>query len=217
MRKNVYALIDTETAGMTKVYDFGVIFFNKNGKILFERNYINIDVFYNDNLMQTAYYACKKPLYEGFDNLIYTTTKGMMFDFFKQCEKFGVTHLLAYNLSFDISALKKTAQFFTDTEINFDNFIIVDVMRTAIELLVNTDKYRTFCRKNGEMTPKGNYKTSAETVYRYITSDNGFIEDHTALSDCFCEYQIFMKCLKQKKTISEGTKGNLWRLVQDKK
>lgn len=212
--KNIYALIDTETADMNKVYDLGVIIFDKKGNILFERNYLNIDIFYNDNLMTSAYYSWKKPLYEKIDNLVYTTTKGMIIDFMKACEKFGVTHLLAYNLGFDIRALRYTAKKYGHIEINFDKFILIDIMRIAIETIINTDKYRTFCRKNNEYTPKGYYKTSAETVYRYINNDYNFIESHTALSDCYCEYSIFMKCLKQKKTISEGIKGNLWKTIQ---
>ena len=217
MKKNVYALIDTETAEMNKVYDFGYILFDKKGNILFERNYINIDVFYNDKLMNSAYYGWKKPLYDNIDNLVYTTTKGMIFDFFKNCEKYGVTHLLAYNLSFDISALSYTSMKYTHKDIDFSKFILVDVMRVAIELLINTEKYRNFCKQNNEITPKGNYKSSAESVYRYINSDYEFNEDHTALSDCYCEYAIFMKCLKQKKTVSKGIKGNLWKIIQDKK
>ncbi len=214
--KNVYCLIDTETAEMNKVYDFGYILFDKKGNILFERNYINIDIFDNDNYMRNAYYAWKKPLYNNLENVIYTTTKGMFTDFFKMCEKYNVTHLLAYNLSFDMKALKYTANKFAHMDITYDNFILVDVMRTAIETLINTDKYRTFCKKNNEITEKGNYKSSAETVYRYINCDIDFNEDHTALSDCYCEYSIFMKCLKQKKTVSIGVKGNLWKIIQDR-
>ena len=214
--KNIYCLIDTETAEMNKVYDFGYILFDKKGNILFERNYINIDIFDNDNYMQNAYYAWKKPLYNNLENVIYTTTKRMFIDFFKMCEKYNVTHLLAYNLSFDMKALKYTANKFAHMDINYDNFILVDVMRTAIETLINTDKYRTFCKKNNEITEKGNYKSSAETVYRYINCDIDFNEDHTALSDCYCEYSIFMKCLKQKKTVSIGVKGNLWKIIQDR-
>ena len=123
--------------------------------------------------------------------------------------------MLAYNLAFDIKALKYTAKKYMNEEINFDSFVLVDVMRTAIELLINTDKYRNFCKQNNELTEKGNYKTSAESVYRYINSDYDFNEDHTALSDCYCEYAIFMKCLKQKKVISIGIKGNLWKMIQD--
>lgn len=214
--KNVYCLIDTETAEMNKVYDFGYILFDKKGNILFERNYINIDVFCDDILMNSAYYGWKKPLYNNIDNVIYTTTKGMFTDFFKMCEKYNVTHLLAYNLSFDMKALQYTAKKYTHTEINYDNFILIDVMRTAIEILINTDKYRNFCKINNELTEKGNYKSSAESVYRYINSNVEFNEDHMALSDCYCEYTIFMKCLKQKKTISTGVKGNLWKIIQDK-
>ena len=111
--------------------------------------------------------------------------------------------------------MTKTAYKYLHTEINFDNYKLVDIMRVAIETILMTEKYKEFCRKNGEITEKGNYKSSAETVYRYINSDNNFIEEHTALSDCYCEKSIFDKCLKQKKVISIGCKGNLWKLIQD--
>ena len=215
--KNIYALLDTETADMNKVYDFGFIIFDKNGNILFERNYLNVDIFYNNKLMTSAYYAWKKPLYETIENLVYTTAKGMIIDFFKICEKFNVTHILAYNLGFDIRALTYTAKRYGKIEVSFEKFILIDVMRSAIETILNTNKYRTFCRKNNEYTPKGYYKTSAESAYRYINNEYDFIESHTALSDCYCEYAIFMKCLKQKKMISKGIKNNLWKVIQDKK
>ena len=215
MKKNVYCLIDTETAKMTDVYDLGVLIFDKKGKILFERNYLNTDVFYNDELMENAYYNYKKPLYAKNKNLVYTNTKFMLHDFYMVRNNFNVTHILAYNLSFDINALNKTSEKFTGRKMSFDNYKLVDVMRVAIETILMTEKYKEFCRKNGEITEKGNYKSSAETVYRYINNDNDFIEDHTALSDCYCEKAIFDKCLKQKKTVNIGVKSNLWKLIQD--
>ena len=215
MKKNVYCLIDTETAKMTDVYNLGMIIFDKKGNILFEREYINTDVFENSILMSSAYYAYKMPLYYEKFEIVYCDTKSMMKDFFKKLEQFEVTHLLAYNLKFDINSMTKTAYKYLHTEINFDNYKLVDVMRVAIETILMTEKYKGFCRENNEITEKGNYKSSAETVYRYINNDTDFIEQHTALSDCYCEKCIFEKCLKQKKTVSVGCKGNLWRLIQD--
>ena len=217
MKKNVYCLIDTETAKMSDVYDLGVLIFDKKGNILFTRNYLNTDVFYNDELMENAYYNYKKPLYEKDCNLVYTNTKFMLHDFYKVRNNFNVTHILGYNLSFDLNALNKTSEKFTGKSFNLNNYKLTDVMRVAIETILMTEKYKDFCRKNNEITEKGNYKSSAETVYRYINDNIDFVENHTALSDCYCEYSIFMKCLKQKKNVSIGTKSNLWKLIQDTK
>lgn len=216
MKKNVYCLIDTETSKMTDVYDLGVIIFDKKGNILFERNYCNMDVFGNNNMMENAYYSYKMPLYKENKNIVRCDTRSMMYDFLYTMKLYNVTHLLAYNVKFDINALDKTYMRFCNRHFNTDNIIVIDVMRVAIDTLINTDKYRNFCKKNNQMTEKGNYKTSAESVYRYINDDIDFIESHTALDDCYCEMNIFMKTLKQKKKINKGIEGNLWKKIQDK-
>ena len=47
-------------------------------------------------------------------------------------------------------------------------------------------------------------KTSAEIVYRWISDDVDFVEDHTALSDCLIEVEIYVKCKRKKKRIPES-------------
>jgi hypothetical protein len=216
MKKNIYCIVDTETSKMTDVYDLGVIIFDKKGNILFTRNYCNMDVFGNNNMMENAYYNWKMPLYKENKNIVRVDTRSMMYDFLYNLRLYGVTHLLAYNLSFDINALDKTYMYFCNRHFDSSKYILVDIMRVAIETIINTNKYRNFCKKHNEMTDKGNYKSSAETVYRYINNDLNFIESHTALDDCYCEKAIFEKCLKQKKTVSIGCKSNLWKIIQDK-
>lgn len=44
-------------------------------------------------------------------------------------------------------------------------------------------------------TESGNYSTTAETVYRYITNNIDFIEEHTALADSEIEWEILRYCL----------------------
>ena len=216
MKKNIYALIDTETSKMTDVYDLGVIIFDKKGNILFSRNYCNMDVFGNNNMMENAYYSYKMPLYKENKNIVRCDTRSMMYDFLYTLKLYNVTHLLAYNLQFDINALDNTYMSFCRRHFDTSKYELVDVMRVAIETIINTKKYKDFCKENNEYTPKGYYKSGAETVYRYINSDMSFIENHTALSDCYCEKAIFEKCLKQKKKVSKGCKSNLWKMIQDK-
>lgn len=214
MKKNIYCLIDTETSKMTDVYDLGIIIFDKKGNILFTRNYCNMDVFGNDNMMENAYYNWKMPLYKENKNIVRCDTRSMMYDFLYTMKLYNVTHLLAYNINFDINALDKTYIRFCNRHFNIDKLIIIDIMRVAIDTIINTDKYRSFCIRNNEITDKGNFKSGAESVYKYINNDIDFIEDHTALSDCYCEMNIFMKCLKQKKKINKGIESNLWKKIQ---
>ena len=42
-----------------------------------------------------------------------------------------------------------------------------------------------------------------------------FVEEHTALEDCKIEYDIFLKCKKQRKKRAKGIASNVWLLVQD--
>jgi len=67
------------------------------------------------------------------------------------------------------------------------------------------------------VSPAGNVKTGAEFAYRFCIGDHGFIEDHTALSDCVIEVEILRQCFKTKKKIPYGKYNQApWRIVQRK-
>lgn len=216
MKKNIYCLIDTETSGFSDVYDLGFIIFDKKDNVIFERNYLNMDIFGNDKMMENAYYGYKMPIYHKNFSLFRCDTRSMMYDFFTCMKNYKVTHLLAYNLAFDLKALDNTYMKFCNRNFDYSHYKLVDIWRIAIENKINTNKYRQFCKENEFLTPKGFYSSNAENVYKYVTGNMNFIEEHTALSDCYCEKEIFINCLKQKKSISIGLKGNLWKIIQDK-
>ena len=70
MKKNVYAIIDTETANglySPLVYDVSVIIFDKQDNEYFRKNWLISEVWQNSNLMSSAYYAWKMPLYDNFE------------------------------------------------------------------------------------------------------------------------------------------------------
>ena len=216
MKKNVYAIIDTETANSIfspLVYDVSVIIFDKKNNEYFRKNWLISEVWQNETLMNSAYYAWKMPLYENFE-----TTKINMFgficEFIELIEEYNVTHLIAYNLPFDIRALNNTSMKYIQGEFIGENIEKLDVWSVACELLCNTEKYKKFCKENGYISEKGNYKTSAEIVYRYITNNKNFDESHTSLKDCEIEKEIFMKCLKQKKGFKKGIVHNPWMKIQ---
>ena len=60
-------VLDTETLGVfdSRIYDLGYVIGNlADGSIIKTRDYINSEIYDNDKLMKTAYYANKRPIYE---------------------------------------------------------------------------------------------------------------------------------------------------------
>lgn len=106
----------------------------------------------------------------------------------------------AYNAKFDYDVLNNNMQvyegmdFFEESKND-----IVDIMTMALATICNTNKYVRWCNLNGFVTPKGNVKTSAETVYAYISQNRDFVEAHHALADCDIEKEIFFKARKYRK------------------
>jgi len=216
MKKNVYAIIDTETANglySPLVYDVSVIIFDKQDNEYFRKNWLISEVWQNSNLMSSAYYAWKMPLYDNFETHVVNMFQ-FICEFVEIINKYNVTHLLAYNLNFDIKALNNTARKYNQCEFLGENLQNLDVWSMSCELICNTEKYKNYCKNNGYVSEKGNYKTSAEIVYRYMTNDDNFDESHTSMKDCEIEKEIFFKCLKQKKAYKTGIVHNPWRKIQ---
>lgn len=108
--------------------------------------------------------------------------------------------ICAYNAKFDYDVLNNNMQgyegmdFFEQSEND-----VIDIMTMALATICNTNKYVRWCNLNGFVTPKGNVKTSAETVYAYISHNRDFIEAHHALADCDIEKEILFKARKYRK------------------
>ena len=218
MKKNVYAIIDTETANGLKnplCYDVAVIIFDKKGIELFRKNWLVSNVWNNERMFKTAYYAWKRPLYDNIETEI-TNTYTFISELNTILEQYAVNYLLAYNLKFDLNSINKTVERFTyNSKFNTENVEYIDVWNVAIDILMNNKNYKIFCRENGFISDAGNYKTSAEVCYRYLTNEIDFDESHTAMDDCEIEMQIFMTCVKRKKKITKGIVNNPWRKIQD--
>ena len=218
MKKNIYAIIDTETANGLKnplCYDVAVIVFDKKGNVYFRKNWLVSNVWNNERLFKTAYYAWKRPLYDNIETEI-TNTYTFISELNTILEQYEVNYLLAYNLKFDLNSINKTVERFTyNSKFNIDNVEYIDVWNVAIDILMNNKNYKTFCRENGFISDAGNYKTSAEVCYRYLTNEIDFDESHTAMDDCEIEMTIFLTCVKRKKKIETGIVNNPWRKIQD--
>ena len=207
-RKNYYIVLDTEGLGLNdfkkkvygkqKSYDIGYVIIDKKGHIVKHFNCLTREIFDNTELMETAYFYNKVPLYEEMLK--------------RDLKKFKIKGIFAYNCNYDIVALVETAQYtikncpkltFTKTKKGkwkpqHEKFL-QKLLDTKVEFYdIWTMACMTLCQQktflaNAKFTKKGNIITNAETVYNYITDQTNFIEDHTAYSDACIEAEILTR------------------------
>ena len=65
-----------------------------------------------------------------------------------------------------------------------------DIMFAFYDTIAQTKRYRQFCADNGYYTASKNCRMTAEICYRFVSGDNEFIEEHTALADTTIEAEI---------------------------
>lgn len=227
-RKHYIMMLDVETAGgldQKLVYDFGFAIADKQGNIYEERSFVIEEIFSQTDLMNSAYYSEKLPLYhEGLE-----TGKFEMKSFFEAREiflalmnKYNVKTISAYNLNFDMSALSNTFNYLLTGSTNKKYYFLtrdqkeVKLLCTwslACETIFQQKTFKKMALEHGQTTPAGNYKTSAEVAYRYIKNNWAFVEEHTGLADVRIEVEIMAKCFRQKKKTLSGILSHPWRLV----
>lgn len=193
-------VFDTETTSLEKpfVYNIGfVIYDTTDRKALYKADYVVEQVWHNRELFTTAYYADKREGYISrmrgrtceMEKLGYITQK--MCRLFKD---FNVKMAFAYNSPFDDGVFSFNCEWFK-VKNPFDTVPIFDIRGYVHKTLAFSPDYQDFCEKNEYFTESGNYSTTAETVYRYITTCTDFIEEHTALADAEIELDILAYCI----------------------
>lgn len=211
MRKLIGLLIDTETANTLDdplMYDFALAVIDIYGRIFFKVHIIISDIFYGEaDLMKSAYFANKLPQYhEAIRNgevivMDILTARRYVASI---CKKYGVSFVAAHNASFDYRSTTTTVRYLTKGKVR--NFIPYGIEWWDTQKMVRTTicqqkKYRKFCAENGYTYGKNNSRVreTAEVIYRYISKDNSFVEEHTALADVEIEAKILWKCFAQHK------------------
>lgn len=110
----------------------------------------------------------------------------------------------AYNADFDIRALNDNADTYGLGTFFNPDVITCDIWHTALDTICNSNRFVAWAIANGYISDKGNIRTSAETVYRYMCGDADFEERHTALADCEIEREILFKARKYHKLLHFG-------------
>lgn len=228
-------IIDTETvnknaefgfnANGNLVFDLGVVVWTTDGTIVESYNAIVKEVWEDPTAMKNYVFSqdklnwYKKEIAEG--RLLVKPMKDVAAEMRTLYKKYKNPILSAYNVTFDIRAIKDTAiELKAGLVFDFDGAEVWDIYHMACQALKGNDNFITACVDNGFVTEKGNIKATAESVYSFIHSDYTFIEDHTALSDAVIEADILEWVLKledSKKTyFNRDASSAAWRLVQKK-
>lgn len=227
--KNILVL-DTETTGdfgQPMIYDFGYKIVTPQGETLFSRNALVQEIFESNFLMQKAFYSDKVKEYRrALENqeIDIAPFRVLIKEFINMARKHKVEIISAYNLAFDIRALNGTMRI-THSEghekkileklTNQKNKKLVCIWNLACETILNTDEYRAFADEHNLVSEKGNYKTSAEASYRYLTKNADFIEKHTALADVEIEIEILLHIMKEYTGhMTYGLHYGSWKKVQ---
>lgn len=192
-------VFDTETAGSFNkpfCYNIGYVIANTETKeILLKKDFVVEQIWHNLPLFDSAYYADKRPLYIASMRAKKTKLEKfgyIMREMARDIKAYQVENAYAFNSSFDINVFEYGCNWFKCIN-PLETINVFDIRAFAIQYLVNED-YKAFCDKHEFYTETGNYSTTAENVYRYITKDTEFLEDHTALSDSLIETEILFAC-----------------------
>ena len=210
-RITYYMTIDTETANTqgkdmrdALVYDLGLAIHDKYGKVYETRSLVIADIYCNEReLMKTAYYAEKLPKYEealrsGERQMVSIyTAKRIVYEL---CKEYNVKAIIAHNSRFDDNALKNTIRYATKSKTRYFlpyGIPVYDSLKMARDTIVKQKSYKTFCTKHNYLTLRGQVKTTAEVLFRYITGQHDFCEEHQGLDDVLIEVAISAKCFAQ--------------------
>lgn len=196
------AVFDTETTSLEKpfCYNIGYVIYDTESKTaLLKREFVVEQIWHNRELFSTAYYAEKRELYVKrmrakkirLEKIGYIT-QTMVRDF----ANFEVVSAYAYNSPFDDKVFNFNAEWYKIKN-PFDNIAIYDIRGYVFNKIGFTDEYKQFCEENELFTEQGNYSTTAESVYKFISGNLEFDEEHTALADSEIELEILIACIEK--------------------
>ncbi len=190
-------VFDTETVNLNKpfCYNIGYVIYNTDtDKMLAQKDFVVEQIWHNVPLFSTAYYANKRPIYVS--RMKARKTKMNKFGYIckemiRDLNTFNVEYAYAYNAPFDEKVFEYNCDYFKCNN-PFDTVPILDIRGNVHNSIAFNQVYKNFCEQYNRFTEKGNYSTTAESVYQYITGVIDFEEEHTALADSVIELEILV-------------------------
>ena len=218
-----FLVLDTETTGglgNPLTYDVGGVVVDASGYIWERFHWAALEIIGNPKLMATAFYGEKMPMY--WEEVSAGNIHPLHFaDILRRltglCDFHNVAAVAAYNAAFDLRSMAGTCEWmFGEGNRNWLNRDIPtwDIWAGACTSVLNTAKFCKWAAANGEVSDKGNPRTSAEVCFRYITGKTDFTEEHTGGRDAEIEAAILVALLRCRKTPPKFDiiPGGPWRI-----
>lgn len=210
-----YIVLDTETTNSLDdpiVYDLGWAVVDKNGNVYQTYSFVVADIFLDSQLMESAYFKDKIPMYweqiKSGERILARFSN--IRKIFCDCAKaYGVTKFFAHNMRFDYRSVNLTQRFLTSSKYRYFfpyGAEICDTLKMARQVLKDNTDYDNFCYNNNFLTVRGRKRYTAEIIYRFISNDLQFVEEHTGLADVLIEKEILRFCFQQ----MENVEYHLW-------
>lgn len=222
-RKTYYCVLDTETLNGimvndkldlsdSLVYDLGWQIIDKSGNVYVRRSYALFETFVDmKEEMKSAYYADKIPSYwteistgerelKGF----WTIRQQLLNDL----KEYNCSIISAHNARFDVNALNNTIRYLTKSKYRYFlpyDIVIWDTLKMARQTYGKEKMYKEFCIDNGYMTKHKTpqVRLTAEILYKYISGNYDFIEEHKGIDDVEIESQLLVAMLRKHKHIDK--------------
>ena len=208
-RKNYIVVLDTETANDLDnplVYDIGWAIVDKYGNVYRTRSFVNREIFFLEkDLMDSSYYAEKLPIY--YKRIANGETKVANWQTIKKIlwedmAEFETNIVSAHNARFDYKATATTQRWLTKSAYRYffpKGTEVWDTLKMARDVIGKMPTYRKWCEVNDYICRNGQLKFTAEVLYRFISGQEEFDEEHTGLADVLIEKDILAYCYRQHK------------------
>lgn len=214
-RRAYYLILDTETVipsewleegeadnlDKSVPYNVGGAIVDRQGNVYATFSVLDDSIFFGRmDLMETCYFADKRPLYlDGLEDGTFTLVRNAwdIRDIINTLyHLYHFRAVIAHNMRFDYRACKNAMQFVGAESARMFPYDadVWDTLAMARSIYGKNKTYKRYCQQNGYMTKNNQLRYTAEILYRYLTNDEGFEEEHTALSDVLIEKEIFAAC-----------------------
>lgn len=204
MTMKKFIVLDTETTNSLDdplCYDIGFAVVDEEGSVFETHSYVVAETFLDEELMASAFFIDKVSQYweeikQGSRQLKKLNTIRKILK--ATMEKYNTNIVVAHNARFDYKSLNTTQRFLTSSKYRY--FLpygteIWDTLKMSRQVLKENVDYDNFCYENNYLTKRGCKRYTAEILYRFLTDNNEFIEEHTGLEDVLIEKEILAFCL----------------------
>jgi len=220
-------IIDTETVGtfaQPMVHDIGYVIVDKHFNVLVKKRFLVKELHETGKwILNTSDFYCKysKDYSKARKHERMEKWETIAKEIVSDIKENKATTISAYNIAFDYTAIKYTEEMFGAGKLakvlDSKGKSLLCIHNLACETILQSPQFRQFADENGLFTEKGNYSTSAETAYKYITNNTEYVECHTALADAEDEKEILeyiIHNVKGNRDMQYGLHYNSWRKAQ---